>query len=52
MSLVLFDEVSSICPKCNKPLMKRSKGQMTKLYEIAHIYPNSPRPHELELLKK
>lgn len=51
MGLVLFDEVSGICPKCNKPLMKRSKGQMTKLYEIAHIYPNSPRPHELELLK-
>lgn len=50
MGLVLFDEVSAICPKCNKPLMKR-KGVMTKLYEIAHIYPNSPRPNESELLK-
>ena len=50
MGLVLFDEVSGICPKCNKPLMKRSKGQMTKLYEVAHIYPNSPRPYELDLL--
>ncbi|WP_217532506.1 ABC-three component system protein [Vibrio metschnikovii] len=51
MGLVLFDEVGGICPKCTKPLMRKSKGQMTKLYEIAHIYPNSPRPHELELLK-
>lgn len=31
--------------------MRKSKGQMTKLFEIAHIYPNSPRPHEVELLK-
>ena len=51
MGLVLFDEVGGICPKCTKPLMRKNKGQMTKLYEIAHIYPNSPRPHEIELLK-
>lgn len=51
MGLVLFDEVGGICPKCTKPLMNRSKGQMTKLYEVAHIYPNSPRPHEVILLK-
>lgn len=51
MCLVLFDEVSGICPKCSKPLMKKSNGKMTKLYEIAHIYPNSPRHHEFELLK-
>lgn len=51
MGLVLYDEVGGICPKCTKPLMKKSKGQMTKLYEVAHIYPNSPRPHELDLLK-
>lgn len=51
MGLVLFDEVGGICPKCIKPLMKKSKGQMTKLYEIAHIYPKSPRPDELVLLK-
>lgn len=51
MGLILFDEVGGLCPQCNKPLMKRSKGQMIKLYEIAHIYPNSPLPHEIELLK-
>lgn len=52
MGLVLFDEVGGICPKCTKPLMRKSKGQMTKIFEIAHIYPNSPRPHEIVLLKK
>lgn len=51
MGLVLFDEVGGICPKCTKPLMKRSKSQITKLYEVAHIYPQSPRPHETILLK-
>jgi len=51
MGLVLFDEVSGICPKCTKPLMKKGKGQMTKLFEVAHIYPHSPRSHEIELLK-
>lgn len=51
LGLVLFDEVGGICPKCTKPLMRKANKQMTKLYEIAHIYPNSPRPHEVELLK-
>ncbi len=51
MGLVLFDEVGGICPKCTKPLMRKSKSKMTKLFEIAHIYPNSPRTHEVELLK-
>lgn len=51
MGLILFDEVGAICPKCTKPLMKKSKSQMTKIYEIAHIYPSSPRAHEITLLK-
>lgn len=51
MSLILYDEVSGICPKCTKPLMNKNGRTMTKLFEIAHIYPNSPHPHEVELLK-
>ena len=51
MGLVLFDEVGGICPKCTKPLIKKNKGRLTKLFEIAHIYPNSPRPHEVDLLQ-
>lgn len=51
MGLILFDEVGGICPQCTKPLMRKSNGRMTKLFEVAHIYPNSPRPHEVDLLK-
>lgn len=51
LGLILFDEVSGICPKCTKPLMNKKNGRMTKLYEVAHIYPNNPRPHEIELLR-
>ena len=51
MGLVLYDEVGGICPKCTKPLMRKSNGRMTKLFEVAHIYPYSPRPHEVDLLK-
>ncbi len=51
MGLVLFDEVSGVCPKCTKPLMKKNNNQFIKIFEIAHIYPNSPLPHEVELLK-
>lgn len=51
MGLVLFDEVGGICPKCTKPIMKKNKSQMTKLFEIAHIYPHSPRLNEVILLK-
>lgn len=40
-------EVGGICPKCGKPLLA-AKGRRThKLYQIAHIYPNSPLPSEV-----
>lgn len=51
MHLSLFDEVSGICPKCSKSLLKRQNGRLSKLYEVAHIYPHSPRPDEITLLK-
>lgn len=50
MKIVLFDEVNGICPKCTKPLMKNAV-RLTKLYEIAHIYPHSPLPKEVILLE-
>ena len=49
--IILFDEVNGLCPQCNKPLMKNEKKIKTKLFEVAHIYPHSPHPHEIELLK-
>ncbi|CNL00458.1 ABC-three component system protein [Yersinia enterocolitica] len=51
LHIVLFDEVGGLCPKCSKPLMKENNGKKLKLYELAHIYPFSPRPEEMLLLK-
>ncbi|WP_321406924.1 ABC-three component system protein [Tolumonas auensis] len=51
IGLVLYEEVGGNCPKCTKPLMSKGKNKKTKLYEIAHIYPNSPHPHEITLLE-
>ncbi|HGJ4156761.1 TPA: HNH endonuclease signature motif containing protein [Salmonella enterica subsp. enterica serovar Grumpensis] len=49
--IVLYDEVSGLCPKCFKPLMVQNGKRKIKLYEVAHIYPFSPREEEKELLK-
>lgn len=50
-NILLVGEVSSKCPKCRKPLMYQKLTSSNKQYEIAHIYPLNPKPHELELLK-
>ncbi len=42
-------EVDWLCPICGKFLINTS-GKKTKLYEIAHIYPNSPTKKEKEIL--
>ncbi|HCT5558987.1 TPA: HNH endonuclease [Enterobacter hormaechei] len=49
--IVLYDEVSGLCPKCFKPLMVQNGKRKIKLYEVAHIYPFSPREEEKDLLK-
>lgn len=50
-NLALCDEVNGLCPKCNKALLKKTKKSLVKVYEIAHIYPHSPHPYEVALLK-
>ena len=41
---VLYGETSGCCPLCAQPILFRKKGSrnLTKGYEIAHIYPLSP----------
>ena len=43
-------EVNGCCPLCGSTLLKNS-GKKTKLYEIAHIYPNRPTAEDLRILK-
>lgn len=50
-NISLVSEVGSRCPKCNRALMYEKTNSINKNYEIAHIYPFSPRPYEVELLK-
>ena len=42
-------EVNGTCPLCGNSLLKNS-GKKTKLYEIAHIYPNKPTEQEKYVL--
>lgn len=43
-------EVSFVCPLCGKILRHRRQGKTNKLYEIAHIFPNSPTEEQYERL--
>ena len=43
-------EVSFACPLCGKILRHRKQGKTNKLYEIAHIFPNSPTEEQYERL--
>lgn len=39
---LFLKEVSFTCPLCGKDLRNRKQRKSNKLYEIAHIFPNSP----------
>ncbi len=43
-------EVSFSCPLCGKILRHRKQGKSNKLYEIAHLFPNSPTEEQYERL--
>lgn len=44
-------EVSGLCPLCGKNLLAAKGNSKTKLYQIAHIYPNSPLPEQVKELQ-
>ena len=47
---VFLAEVGNHCPFCGCYLLKHTCASISKLYEIAHIFPNSPTPIEEKLL--
>ena len=47
---VFLAEVGNHCPFCGCYLLKHTCASVSKLYEIAHIFPNSPTPIEEKLL--
>lgn len=44
-------EVNFHCPICGKDLQSRNQKKRVKLFEIAHIYPNSPTIEQYMELK-
>lgn len=47
---LFLKEVSFSCPLCGKILRHRRQGKTNKLYEIAHLFPNSPTEEQYECL--
>lgn len=47
--MLYFDEVNGVCPLCGVFLMHTKKSK-SKVFEIAHIYPNSPNLLEQAIL--
>lgn len=43
-------EVNGLCPLCGKNLLATKGNSKSKLYQIAHIYPNSPLPDQVKEL--
>lgn len=43
-------EVNGLCPLCGKNLLAAKGNSKSKLYQIAHIYPNSPMPDQVKEL--
>lgn len=47
---LFLKEVSFTCPLCGTSLRNRKQKKPNKLYEIAHIFPNSPTEEQYERL--
>lgn len=45
-------EVNFHCPLCGKDIRNRKQRKNNKLYEIAHIYPNSPTQEQYDILAR
>lgn len=50
-TLILFGQVEGMCPLCDNRLTQKKNGQIYKIFEIAHIYPENVTPQEADLLK-
>jgi hypothetical protein len=47
----LLEEVSNCCPMCSTSLFREGKKRISKIYEVAHIYPHSPTESQIHILK-
>lgn len=47
---VFLDEVNGQCPECGRMIITKKKGVKNAQFEIAHIFPNSPKQHQRTIL--
>lgn len=47
-----IQEVGGYCPLCGKMLIVKKNERISKNYQIAHIYPNSPNEHQRQELAR
>jgi hypothetical protein len=47
----LLAQVSKVCPRCGIALFYKKGNKTFGGYELAHIYPLNPKPHEVALLQ-
>ncbi|MBU2925233.1 HNH endonuclease [Colwellia sp. 1_MG-2023] len=51
VKMSLLCEVNGSCPLCRKDLIVKKKLKNVRVFDVAHIYPLHPTPHEEEILK-
>ncbi len=47
---ILLNEVNELCPKCGALLISLNADVKNAQFEVAHIFPNSPTPHQRKIL--
>jgi hypothetical protein len=50
-NIALVVQVGSVCPRCGIGLFYKKGKRTFKRYQLAHIYPLSPKAEEIELLR-
>lgn len=51
VKMSLLCEVRGTCPLCRKGLVVKKKKIPVRVFDVAHIYPLNPTPHEMEILE-
>lgn len=51
VKMSLLCEVNGSCPLCRRDLLVKKKGKNVRAFDVAHIYPLHPTPHEEKILE-
>lgn len=51
VKMSLLCEIKGSCPLCRRDLIIKRKGKKVRVFDVAHIFPLNPTPHEEIILK-